>query len=291
MFTIDLIIPTFKPGPEFLETLRRLALQTLKPDHLRIINTQEEYWNKQFDEAFPALSVKHIQKEQFNHGTTRYEAAKESDADILIFMTQDALPYDETLLEKLVQPILEKKAAVSYARQLPADTADPIEKITRKVNYPDKSRIKTKEDLSELGVKTFFCSNVCAAYDRKIYEELGGFPHPSDFNEDMIFAARLIENGYAVSYTAGACVIHSHNYSGKQQYERNVLIGKTQAEHPEIFEKYPSEGAGISLVKQTARELIRQGKGLYIFKLVWQSGCKYLGYRAGKKSIKKSLEK
>ncbi len=286
MFTIDLIIPTYKPGPEFEETLRRLALQTVKPDYLKIVNTGQENWNERLSEVYPDLSVTHIPKEAFDHGTTRYEAAKDSEADILIFMTQDALPLDETLIEKLIAPLTEQKAAVSYARQLPAEDADPIERITRKVNYPEESMLKTKAELPALGVKTFFCSNVCAAYDRRIYEELGGFPHPTQFNEDMIFAAKLIEAGHTISYTADAKVIHSHSYTGKQQYERNFLIGKTQAEHPEVFEKYPSEGAGVQLVKSTAKELIRTGKGQYIFKLVWQSGCKYLGYRAGKRSVK-----
>ena len=132
----------------------------------------------------------------------------------------------------------------------------------------------------------FFCSNVCAAYDKKIYDSLGGFPHPLDFNEDMIFAGKLIEAGYRISYTAEAKVYHSHNYSGKEQYARNFLIGKTQAEHPEVFAKYPSEGAGIGMVKKTASHLIKTGKPHLLFKLVWISGCKYLGYRAGKRSVK-----
>ena len=68
-----------------------------------------------------------------------------------------------------------------------------LECYTRQFNYPEKSRVKTKADLSELGVKTFFCSDVCAAYDRVIYNELGGFPRPAIFNEDMIFTGRLIE--------------------------------------------------------------------------------------------------
>ena len=45
----------------------------------------------------------------------------------------------------------------------------------RNFNYPEQSKIKTKADLETLGIKTFFCSNVCAAYNRKIFDELGGF--------------------------------------------------------------------------------------------------------------------
>ena len=58
--------------------------------------------------------------------------------------------------------------------------------------------------LRRLGIKTFFCSNVCAAYRREIYEELGGFVKHTIFNEDMIYAAKAVEAGYAIAYAADA---------------------------------------------------------------------------------------
>ena len=46
-----------------------------------------------------------------------------------------------------------------------------LEAYTRGFNYPRESDIKDYGDLPELGLKTFFCSNVCAMYDRKTYED------------------------------------------------------------------------------------------------------------------------
>ena len=68
-------------------------------------------------------------------------------------------------------------------------------------------------DLPKLGVKTFFCSNVCAMYDRRTYEELGGFVESTLFNEDMIYAGHLVQAGYAIAYAADAKVWHWHNYT------------------------------------------------------------------------------
>lgn len=289
VFKTDIIIPVYRPGAEFFKTLSRLSLQTKKADHLIVINTEEAFWNPELEEAYPGMIVRHIRKKDFNHGGTRDLAAEMSDADILVFMTMDACPADRTTIEKLIAPVAGKKAAVSYARQIAAPDADTIETITREFNYPPKSALKTKADLPVLGIKTFFSSNVCAAYDRKVFDELGGFGSGLDFNEDTVFAARAIEAGYAVSYTAESKVIHSHNYSGREQYRRNFYIGKNQAEHPEVFDKYPSEGEGIRLVKKTASELVKQRKAYLIPKLVWISGCKYLGYRAGRRSVKQNV--
>ena len=94
------------------------------------------------------------------------------------------------------------------------------------------SRLKGKEDEDELGIKTYFCSNVCAAYRRDIYLKLGGFTKKTIFNEDMIFAGHAVEAGYQIAYAADAQVIHSHNYTAMQQLHRNFDLGVSQADHP-----------------------------------------------------------
>lgn len=105
----------------------------------------------------------------------------------------------------------------------------------RGYNYPPASRVKSLEDLPELGIKTYFCSNVCCAYRREIYEALGGFIKHAIFNEDMLFAAKAIQAGYRIAYAAEARVIHSHNYTCGQYFHRNFDLGVSQADHPEVF--------------------------------------------------------
>jgi rhamnosyltransferase len=173
--------------------------------------------------------------------------------------------------------------AVAYARQLPYEDCREIEKYTRGFNYPDSSRIKSKDDINELGVKTFFCSNVCAAYNREIYEELGGFVKKAIFNEDMIFAGHAVNAGYRVAYEAEALVYHSHNYTCMQQFRRNFDLGVSQAQHPEIFKAVSSESEGMRLVKRTAAYLAEIKKKRLIPYLIVSSGFKYIGYQLGKR--------
>ncbi len=219
----------------------------------------------------------------FDHGAVRHEAALKSRADIVVFMTQDAMPADEDSIARLVAPIVNGKAEISYCRQVARADADIIERFTREFNYPPKSRIKTKADLPSLGIKTFFCTDVCAAYKKSAYEELGGFERPVILNEDSILAARAILAGCRVSYSADAGVIHSHNYSGIKQFHRNFDIGVSHAMYPDIFGAYPSEKEGIRLVRETCRHVLGQKRPHLIFKVIWLSGWKYLGYLLGKR--------
>lgn len=280
---VDVIIPVYHPGKEFSVLLERLTEQTVVIHRIIAMNTEENYWNKELEQKYPLLEVHHLKKSEFDHGGTRAWAAELSDAEIMVFMTQDAVPADRNLIENLVKALeKEKMIAAAYARQLPNEMCSFVERYTRSFNYPEKSYVRTQRDLSLYGIKTFFCSNVCAAYKKEIYQKLGGFVRKAIFNEDMIYAGRLIQEGYAVAYAADAKVIHSHNYSCMQQFHRNFDLGVSQAEHPEIFEGVPSEGEGIKLAKKTINYLIKKRKIWLIPGVILQSGCKYAGYLSGK---------
>ena len=117
--TADVIIPVYRPDARLKECLRRLEAQTVKPTKIILMNTEECYFNPSVMEGISHIEVHHLTKEQFDHGKTRHEATAWSRADILIFMTQDALPKDRYLIEHLIRPIEEGKASISYASCLP----------------------------------------------------------------------------------------------------------------------------------------------------------------------------
>ena len=84
----------------------------------------------------------------------------------------------------------------------------------RSATPPLKSFLRGKKNKSfnlTRGIKTYFCSNVCAAYKKSIYEEIGGFVKKANFNEDMIYAGWMVKKGYGVAYVSEASVYHSHN--------------------------------------------------------------------------------
>ena len=285
----DVIIPTFKPGDKLEKLLRRLLEQSVPVGRVIIMNTEEKYWDaERFESLFEGedtkLTVCHIRQSEFDHGRTRHEGILKSDADVCICMTHDCVPYDRNLVKELLEALdASERVAAAYARQLPAADCGVIERYTRDFNYPAVSRLKGKEDEDELGIKTYFCSNVCAAYKREIYRKLGGFIRKTIFNEDMIFAANAMKNGYAVYYAADARVIHSHNYTASQQFHRNFDLAISQADNPDVFSGIRSEGEGIRMVKDTARWLVKTGHAYLVPKLVVDSGFKYLGYLAGKR--------
>lgn len=288
MESVDVIIPVYKPDRRFLKVIEKLQVQTVPVNRIILVNTEQKYLDRllygtTLEREHHNITVKHLSRREFDHGRTRNQGVKLSDADVFLMMTQDAVPADEYLVQRLLESLRGEKVAVAYARQLPRRDSSEAEQYTRQFNYPAESRVKTKADLPELGVKTFFCSNVCAAYRRDVFDSLGGFVNRAIFNEDMLYAAKAVEAGYGIAYEARARVYHSHNYTYRQQFRRNFDLGVSQTDHPEVFAAYPSESEGIRLVKSTVAHLKEQGMKNKIPSVIIQSGFKYMGYLMGKR--------
>lgn len=284
-YKVDVIIPTYHPDDKFNQLLVMLYRQTIKPGRIIILLTQDyEGQELKLTEIEGSnITVVPINKKDFDHGGTRKYGASLSDADILMFMTQDAIPVDDILIEKLLKPYEDSYVSATYARQLADEKTDFIERYIRSFNYPNTDRVKSLEDLEELGIKTFFCSDVCATYRKAVYDKMGGFVDKTIFNEDMIMAAGMMRAGYRIAYTAGARVIHSHSYSYLQQFTRNFDLGVSHNQYPEVFYGIRSESEGIKMVKNAAKYLIRKKKYFLLPDLILSSGFKFLGYRFGLK--------
>ena len=154
--------------------------------------------------------------------------------------------------------------------------------MTRETNYPSESVVKTKKDEKRLGIKTYFCSDVCAMYRIDVYKKLGGFVKKTIFNEDMIMAYKEMQAGFSVAYCADAKVIHSHSYTCKQQFVRSFDLGVSQRQYHEIFDKISSEKEGAGYAKKVIMYLMKKGKFIKTIYFMMQCGFRLIGYKLGK---------
>lgn len=277
---VDVIIPVYKPGESFKDVLRKILKQTVPPDHIFLLQTVESDNDKLIKVNDERVNVYPIKKSEFDHGGTRRYGVSLSKAEYVLLMTQDAVPQDDRLIENLLKAF-DDETGVSYGRQLAREGADIVERMTREFNYPAQSIVKTKKDLDRLGIKTFFCSDVCAMYKKSIYDELGGFVKKTIFNEDMIMASKIINSGYKVVYAADAQVIHSHSYTCRQQFVRNFDLGVSQRQYKEVFEGISSEKEGKGYAKKILLTLLKGGHFIKAFYFAMQCGFKLFGYKLG----------
>ncbi len=221
-----------------------------------------------------------INSKDFSHSLTREEAVMSAKGDIIIFITQDIVIEDNKFLHKLIKPIINHEANATYARQI--SKFNNIEKYTREYNYPKNSRVIAKDDISKLGLKAFFFSDVASAIDIKIFRKLNGYDQKNlPTNEDMYFAYKLIANHYKIKYCAEAIVYHSHNFTLNQLYNRYKLTGKFMKENS-YLNQYGTTSSGASMAKYVLKRILQEKRFDLLFCYPFDMSARLIGMKVGK---------
>jgi rhamnosyltransferase len=279
---VALCVPTLNPGALAAAFLSALAGQTRKPDTFIVIDSESTDQSRDaFADAGATVHV--IKRGEFDHGATRQWATTLCGAaDIVVFLTQDAVLADAQALQHLVACFDDQKVAAAYGRQLPRQGAGPIEAHARLFNYPAHSRVKTMADAAELGIKTAFISNSFAAYRLSALRELGGFPQKTILGEDTFVAAKMLMRGWAICYRADACVYHSHDYTIGEEFRRYFDTGVFHQQMPWIRERFgEAEGEGMRYMRSELSYLWREAPQLIPSAIV-RNVAKLAGFRLGR---------
>jgi rhamnosyltransferase len=284
---VSVLIPTYNAEKYIKSLISRLLDQQLDEGYeLEIIIVDSSSTDNTVSillKDYPEVIVKTIPNSNFDHGGTRNYLASLAKGEFLLYMTQDAIPYDSYLIKNLLKPFNNPEVLISYAKQVPKEDASVLETFARNFNYPDHSIIKNKNNLHELGIKTFFNSNVCSMYRRICFQKFSGFPEKIILNEDMVLASKVILNGFSVSYTAEAKVYHSHNYNLTKQFKRYFDIGIAFEQTSNLLKYVSNEKEGIRMVKEQLKFLINQGEKRLIPFAILETGVKFIGYNLGKR--------
>lgn len=262
------------------QLLSGLLSQDMKPLEIIVIDSSSEDGTADIAKE-SGVNIMVIPRTTFNHGGTRNQAALTAAGDILVFMTQDAIPVNNGLLRELTAPLREHDIAATYARQIPRPDAPLLEIFTRHFNYPEKGAVKGLNDLKQIGIKTFFSSNVCSSMKKELFIKVGMFPEMVKANEDMVITAKYIINGYKVAYVPEAMVIHSHNYSLVRQYRRYFNIGSSIKGNRWILDYAHAEGEGLKFIQEQIQFVVKKHKFYLIPYIFLESLAKFLGFRMG----------
>ncbi|MBD3815994.1 MAG: glycosyltransferase family 2 protein [Halothiobacillus sp.] len=252
---VMLVIPTRNGARDLERLLASLSTQTLKAD-VCVVDSSSSDATIDIARNHRAL-VHSIQVSEFSHGGTRQLMVDQHPGyEIYVFMTQDAYLADEHAIESILAPFADPSVGAVCGRQLPHLDANPLATHARLFNYPPESRVKSMDDVAELGIKTPFISNSFAAYRREALADVGGFPNHVILSEDMYVAARMLMKGWKVAYAGDACCRHSHNYTLLEEFRRYFDMGVFHAREPWIRERFGSAGGeGLRFVKSELRFL------------------------------------
>lgn len=278
---VDIICPLYN-AEKYIENLHKSILKQEKVslNNIRYILTRGKDNTEEILKKLNNCTYTIIEPKDFSHSLTREKEAFKSDADILVFVTQDVIIEKTDWLYNLIKDIENGQVDACYSRQLCNNNS--IEKYTRESNYPSNSKIVSKEDIKELGLKAFFFSDASSAIKRETFVKLNGYDgkiFPT--NEDMYIAYKLIMNGYKIKYCADSEVVHSHNFTLKQQYKRYYDTGVFFKQN-DYLNKYKVNQAGGSLAKYILKRAWQDKNWKVLIKFVPNMAARFIGMKVGK---------
>ena len=280
---VAVIIPTYNAARYWDALSTGIRAQTLAPDRRIVIDSSSEDGTAELARR-DGFEVLEISPREFNHGGTRQMGAEYvADAKILIYLTQDAAPFGVDAFTNLVCAFDDPEIGAAYGRQLPRESASPIESHGRHFSYAAEPVVRSWESRKTLGFKSIFFSNAFGAYRREALMSVGGFSPDVIFGEDTLVVARMHRAGWKTAYAADALVRHSHDYSIGEEFRRYFDIGVLHARENWLIDHFGSaSGEGRRFVLSEFKYLVKHAPHL-VPSAVARTFAKYLGYKIGRR--------
>lgn len=274
-------IPTYNGGGLWHQTIKNITQYSPADVFVHVIDSssKDDTASLASEAGFVVLT---IAGDDFNHGGTRNLAVKEyiDDYDVVIFLTQDAIP-ESGFIEEIISVFEDEDVASAYGRQLPHLNANPIARHARNFNYPTKGYVADKTSIAKMGLKTVFMSNSFSAYRLSVFKKLGGFPSDTILCEDMFYTAKAVMAGYKNVYAANAKVRHSHNYTPIEEFKRYFDIGVFHKDQPWIRDNFGGAGGeGTKFIISELKFLIANGISWLPLAMI-NNFMKIVGYKLG----------
>ena len=203
------------------------AQETAEPFEVVVIDSGSTDGSVQRVRAEPRVRLVQIAPGEFQHGRTRNLAMASTAAELVAFLTQDAVPAGRGWLAAFERFMdAHPEAAGAFGHQVPHAHADPLEAWEVASHFesfrggpvtfrapPEGQPLAPHER-----ARVHYFSNVNSCIRRSAWQRV---PFPEiDFGEDQAWAHAAQRAGMATGYAAEAVVRHSHDYGALALFGR-----------------------------------------------------------------------
>lgn len=254
MIDTSILILTKNGGPEFKTCLESVYGQS-EIAHSEVIAVDSGSTDDTLEvlKNFP-VQVHQIPPETFHHARTRNLIASFAQGEILVFLSQDAIPSSKSWLKAIAANFADPRVGAVYGRQVPKPGSSLEREDALDTIYGAQRVVKDPAQRNDLGYRFYHFSDVNAAIRRGVWEATK-FPEDLRVFEDLGIAKRILDGGWKIVYDPEACVFHSHHHTTLGLFKRYFDIGYT-LRHLQIWN-----------AKSTRSSLLRDAGKLFANKL------------------------
>ncbi|MDS0278502.1 glycosyltransferase family 2 protein [Halomicroarcula sp. S1AR25-4] len=280
---VSVLLLTKNGLPDVRRVFERVRAQSTDRDvEIVVVDSGSTDGTTSVAETYADVFVE-IPPEDFHHGRTRNLAAEQASGDVLVYLTQDAVPADDEWLARLTAPLADPDVGIAYGRQVAKDGAKPMEQFFYSYFYPEEERTldhTATRDERRFYLEHIYISDVCAAMERGVWKSVR-FEDDVAMSEDKDFALRALRAGHGIVYEPSAVVRHSHDYSLRSLFVRRFKDGAA-------FARIASTGDdtflsdGIDYLLAELRFLVDEGYAAWLPYALLYDAIYYVAFQFGK---------
>lgn len=224
---VAVVIRTKNEGKTLQQVLERVSAQRYRDFSTIIVDSGSTDDTLAIAGDFPTKII-HLDPQRFSYGRALNLGAEAADAEVIVFLSGHALPFDRSWLSNLVAPFSDDLVVGVTGKQLPLEDCNPFDRrgLLR--------RFGTEQEDVPTNSGIHF-SNANGALRKAIWQEIP-FDEELPFSEDLDWEKRAGQAGRRLVYAPNAVVRHSHNDSPaelglrmyKQAQARTALSFETE---------------------------------------------------------------
>ncbi|HZQ46976.1 MAG TPA: glycosyltransferase [Verrucomicrobiae bacterium] len=216
---VTIIIRSFNEAWALRDTLPAVQAQEYKNWELIVIDSGSTDGSQEIIRHAQPRHFIQIRPEDYNPARVMNHGMQLAQTKFGIFLNADATPQGNNWLRSLVQSLLAPKTAAVFGRQVPRPGC-------RAVYASDYERCFGPN--RESARWEHFFSMVSSGLRKDIWSQRG-FLEKMQYSEDDEYTRWCRAQGYGVAYCPEAVVMHSHNYTPQQAYQRSFGEAKALA--------------------------------------------------------------
>lgn len=218
---VSIIVRCYNESELIGKLLHGIDRQTISDYEIVLVDSGSTDGTLEIAEDFDVDKIEYIEPTEFSFGRALNYGVSAAEGEYCVIASAHVYPERDDWLENLLE-MFDENIALVYGKQRGNSVTTFSESRIFEQWFPDHN-IESQEHP--------FCNNANAAIRREVWEEVRydeGLPGL----EDVEWCKRVQEEGYDISYAASALVVHVHDESASEIYNRYKREGIA---HKQIF--------------------------------------------------------